>query len=255
MRILTAWKKAKAQLEVKTNTEALQRLRPSPCFVQSDQICKTRSFPRSSSVVVFKDICPLGCYEQSHWIKCSASRRPRNKTVSELTRHGSTVFTSMPSQRWKLEKKYTSVAAKNIEELRAKYEVMGNVWLLAQLRQPGRSVFSDLEPTTFQKCLKQLLGKQDFNLHKEVQGKLLSPPSLEHCLSCEFEPRMEAYKQRRESTIGIKAAWWNAYNQQRRMMHWLQQVSLANSHQSAKVQRELASLRNEVRQRSRTPTL
>ena len=72
--------------------------------------------------------------------------------MSELTRHGSTVFTSMPSQRWKLEKKYTSVAAKNIEELRAKYEVMGNVWLLAQLRQPGRSVFSDLEPTTFQKC-------------------------------------------------------------------------------------------------------
>ena len=74
-------------------------------------------------------------------------------------------------------------------------------------------------------------------------------------MSCEFEPRMEAYKQRRESTIGIKAAWWNVYNQQRRMMHWLQQVSLANSHQSAKVQRELASLRNEVRQRSRTPTL
>ena len=39
--------------------------------------------------------------------------------------------------------------------------------LLAQLRQPGRSVFADLEPSTFQKFLKQLLSKQDINLQKE----------------------------------------------------------------------------------------
>ena len=88
-------------------------------------------------------------------------------------------------------------------------------------------MFSDLEPTTFQKFLKQLLSKQDFNLHKEIQGTPLSPPSWEYCMSYEFELRKEAYKQCRETNIGIKAAWWNAYNnQQHRMMHWLQLVSL-----------------------------
>ena len=50
-------------------------------------------------------------------------------------------------QTWK---KYSNVAPKNIEELRAKHQVM---WLLAQFRQPGLSVFSDLEPTSFQKFL------------------------------------------------------------------------------------------------------
>ena len=82
-------------------------------------------------------------------------------------------------------------------------------------------------------------------------------------MSYEFELRREAYKQCRESTIGICAAWWNAYrNQQHRMMHWLQLVSLANSSspssgpspQMTKMQKEIHYLRNEVRRnRSRTP--
>ena len=79
-------------------------------------------------------------------------------------------------------KRYSSVAPKNFEELRLKYEVMGNMWLLAQLRQPG---FADLEPNTFQKFLKQLLGKQDFNLQKEIHGKFLSAPNWEHCSNVE----------------------------------------------------------------------
>ena len=153
------------------------------------------------------------------------------------------------------------MAPKNFEELRAKYEVMGNMWLLAQLRQPGRSVFTDLEPSTFQKFLTQLLSKQDFNLQKEIQGQFLSSPSWAHCLSYELELRREAYKQCKESSIGIKAAWWRAYNnQQHRMMHWLQLVSLANSQPAAsssselaKVQKELADLRNEICNRSPTP--
>ena len=122
-------------------------------------------------------------------------------------------------------------------------------------------MFSDLEPTTFHKFLKQLLSKQDFNLQKEIQGQFLSPPSWEHCLSYELELRREACKQCRESSVGIKAAWWGAYNNQKhRMMHWLQLVSLANSQPAAsssselaKVQKELADLHNEVRNRSRKP--
>ena len=41
----------------------------------------------------------------------------------------------------------------------------------AHLQQPGRSVFSDLELTTFQKFLKQLLRKQDFNPAQRCVGQ------------------------------------------------------------------------------------
>ena len=72
-------------------------------------------------------------------------------------------FTSISAQlTLQTRKRYSSVAPKNFKELRAKNEVMANMWLLAQLRQPGRSVFSDLEPTTFQKFLKQLLCRRRF---------------------------------------------------------------------------------------------
>ena len=155
-------------------------------------------------------------------------------------------------------RRFTGSAPRNTEELRAKYEVMSNMW---------RSLFSDLLPTTFPRILKQLLGKEDFGLKKEIQGKFLSAPCWEHCLSYEYELRREAYKQCRESTVGFSEAWWNAYrSQQHRMMHWLQLVSLANSapssssssaapsQQVVKLQKELADLRNEVRNRSQTPT-
>ena len=98
-----------------------------------------------------------------------------------------------------------SVLERGTEELQrvaSKYEVMGNMWLLAQLPQPGRSVFADLEPNAVQKFLKQLLGKQDFNLQKEIHAKFLSAPNWEHCLSYELELRREAYKQCRESNVG-----------------------------------------------------
>ena len=155
-------------------------------------------------------------------------------------------------------RRYTGAAPKNTVELRAKYEVMSNMWLLAQLRQPGRSLFSDLQPTTFSRILKQLLGKEDFGLKKELQGKFLTAPCWEHCLSYEFGLRREACKQCRETTI------WNQRSTAERVpeMHWLQLVSLANSSSSssgssaqiAKMQKEITDLRNEVRNRSRTPT-
>ena len=87
-------------------------------------------------------------------------------------------------------KKYSSVAPQEHRRAPRKYEVMGNMWLLAQLRQPGRSVFSDLATSTFQKFLKQLHG---FQFAQQIQGTLISPPCWEHCMSYEFGLRKEAY--------------------------------------------------------------
>ena len=44
------------------------------------------------------------------------------------------------------------------ESLRTKYRVMTNIWLLAQLRQPGRQLYADLTKDTFNDFLEELLS-------------------------------------------------------------------------------------------------
>ena len=50
----------------------------------------------------------------------------------------------------------------NPEELRQKYKVMTHCWLLAQMRQPGRHLYSDLTRTTFIDFLDELLSERNF---------------------------------------------------------------------------------------------
>ena len=52
---------------------------------------------------------------------------------------------------------FISAMPDTIEELRNKYPVMTHMWLLAQMRQPTRSIHSDLKETTFTKFLDELL--------------------------------------------------------------------------------------------------
>ena len=43
---------------------------------------------------------------------------------------------------------------------------MENLWLLRQMRQPGRSINSDLTSSTFSNFLKIFLNKRNFKLKK-----------------------------------------------------------------------------------------
>ena len=61
-------------------------------------------------------------------------------------------------------RKFTSSEPSNQEQLRAKYTVLQNVWLLVQLRQPGRSLYKDLTRNTFEDHLKFLLSRKIFQL-------------------------------------------------------------------------------------------
>ena len=74
------------------------------------------------------------------------------------------------------------------------------------------------------------MGKKNFALSKELDGKPLVAPPWSHCLSYELELRREAYKRCRERSMGFSSAWWETYgDSEHRMLHWLQLVSLANS--------------------------
>ena len=159
-------------------------------------------------------------------------------------------------------RRYTSSLPKNLEELRQKYDVLSNCWLLGQQRQPGRALYSDVDSSTFPRILKELLSKKNFALKKELEGQPLVAPPWAHCLSYEYELRREAYKRCREQSMGFNAAWWSTHaDTEHRMLHWLQLVSLANSVPQAPqqsiaslVQKEVAAqLKRSSADRSRTP--
>ena len=57
------------------------------------------------------------------------------------------------------------------EGLRLKYRVLSNCWLLAQMRQPVRHLFSDLTVLTFPTFCDELLSDKNFVLDKEIGGK------------------------------------------------------------------------------------
>ena len=78
--------------------------------------------------------------------------------------------------------------------LRDKNAIMTNMWLLAQMKQPGRSICRDFDRSTFTDFLEKLFDKKNFNLHKEVNGALLLLPKWTDCMSYKLAIRKEAYR-------------------------------------------------------------
>ena len=72
-------------------------------------------------------------------------------------------------------RRFSSTEPTDVEQRRAKCTVLWNMWLLVQLRQPGRSTYKDLTQTTFESFLKVLLNNRNFNYKNE--GQLLTQPS------------------------------------------------------------------------------
>ena len=61
--------------------------------------------------------------------------------------------------------------------LRMKYAIMTNLWLLAQMRQPVRSIYQGLDRCTFNDFLDTVLDKDNFKFYNEVEGRALISPS------------------------------------------------------------------------------
>ena len=181
-RITTAWKKARAQADIKVTTEALQRQHGEPiATLPEDWTSVVVQFKKKYGTDLPDEELPAQAYYEDFQERLSAGmlraesldqvismaeaeeqERQKPDPPKQFGIHLDSKLTLQTRRR------YVGTAPRNIEELRSKYEVMSNMWLLAQLRQPGRSLFSDLQPTTFQRILKQLLGKEDFGLKKEL---------------------------------------------------------------------------------------
>ena len=57
------------------------------------------------------------------------------------------------------------------EGLRLKYSVLTNLRLVAQMRQPRRSIYKYFDPSTFSDFLDTLLDRDNFNFYEEFEGQ------------------------------------------------------------------------------------
>ena len=107
---------------------------------------------------------------------------------------------------------------------------MTNLWLLAQLRQPGRQLYADLTEDTSNDLLEELLSAVIFLMKSQIEGETWAAPIWTHCMEYEFQLRREAMKQCREHWYSIQAAPWAAYrNQEHRKKHWVTLLSIATT--------------------------
>ena len=154
-------------------------------------------------------------------------------------------------------RRHLSSEATDEKGLRLKYAIMSNLWLLAQMRQPGRSIYQDLNRCTFNDFLDTLLDRDNFNFYEEVEGRALFSSSWSFCLSYEFELRKEAFRLCKEQQFGIHAALRvTLRNTEHRMKHWLQLIAIPNAPSSSSGP-ELQSFKKRVadleKARSRSP--
>ena len=142
-RISTAWKKAKAQMDVKTTTEALQRQHGEPItMLPEDWTSVVVQFKKKAGSDLQDEELPAQFYYEDFQERLSAGMlraEPLEQVISFAEAEKQDTQRADPPRQHDIHlnaqltlqtrKKYTGVAPKNIEELRAKYEVMGNMWL------------------------------------------------------------------------------------------------------------------------------
>ena len=135
-------------------------------------------------------------------------------------------------------RRYVSKMPTNVEELRAKYAVMRNMWLLAQMRQPGTHLFCDLDKDTWLDFLEELLSEDNSLFEREIEGRAsLKGPDWNACVEYEFQLRKEACRLIRDEGYGIQSALWTAYEDpQHRMRNWIQLLTEANAKTDARDQ-------------------
>ena len=175
----------------------------------------------------------------------------------DLTRHYNLQLDSRLTITTK--RRHTSTEPTDETGLRAKHAFMTNLWLLAQMKQTGRSIYKDFDKTTFNDFLDKLMDRDNFNFYKEVEGRPLIAPKWSYCLSHELELRKESIKLCKERNVGIKEALWSVLgNVEHRMKHWLQLVAIPNApaaasdHEISELKRRLSAVENR-RGRSRSP--
>ena len=270
-RVVTSWKTAKVMSETKLQTDAVARAHGVPVtLLPCDWTSLLTEFKNKFGKHIPDDKLPAQSMFENFSERLAdgtLKAEPLSHVVSLFEEEQQDAKRPDPTRQYNLQldskltittkRRHLSSEPTDEKGLRLKYSIMTNLWLLAQMRQPGRSIYADFDRNTFIDFLETLLDKDNFNFYKEVDGRPMISPSWSYCLSYELELRKEAIRLCKEQSSGIQSALWSALrNTEHRMKHWLQLVAIPNAPSSSSNQ-ELQSLKKRIadleKARSRSP--
>ena len=266
-RVVTSWKTAKVMSETKLQTDAVARAHGVPVtLLPCDWTSLITEFKNKHGKHIPEDKLPAQSTFENFSERLAdgtLKAEPLSHVVSLFEEEQQDAKRPDPNRQYNLQldskltittkRRHLSSEPTDEKGLRLKYSILTNLWLLAQMRQPGRSIYANFDRNTFVDFLETLLDKDNFNFYKEVDGS----PSWSYCLSCELELRKEAIRLCKEQSFGIQSALWTALRKtEHRMRHWLQLVAIPNAPSSSNSQ-ELQSLKKRItdleKARSRSP--
>ena len=270
-RVVTSWKTAKVMSETKLQTDAVARAHGVPVtLLPCDWTSLLTEYKNKHGKHIPDEKLPAQSMFENFAERLAdgtLKAEPLSHIVSLFEEEQQDAKRPDPTRQYNLQldskltittkRRHLSSEPTDEKGLRLKYSIMTNLWLLAQMRQPGRSIYADLDRNTFIDFLETLLDKDNFNFYKEVDGRPMISPCWSYCLSYELELRKEAIRLCKEQSFGIQSALWTALrNTEHRMKHWLQLVSIPNAPSSSSNQ-ELQSLKKRIsdleKARSRSP--
>ena len=270
-RVVTSWKTAKVMSETKLQTDAVARAHGVPVtLLPCDWTSLITEFKNKHGKHIPDDKLPAQSMFENFSERLAdgtLKAEPLSHVVSLFEEEQQDAKRPDPTRQYNLQldskltittkRRHLSSEPTDEKGLRLKYSILSNLWLLAQMRQPGRTIYADFDRNTFIDFLETLLDKDNFNFYKEVDGRPMISPSWTYCLSYEFELRKEAIRLCKEQSFGIQSALWTTLrNMEHRMKHWLQLVAIPNAPSSSSSQ-ELQSLKKRIsdleKARSRSP--
>ena len=244
-RVVTSCKTAKVMSETKLQTDAVARAHGVPVtLLPCDWTSLVTEFKNKHGTHIPDDKLPAQSMFENFSERLAdgtLKAEPLSHVVSLFEEEQQDAKRPDPTRQYNLQldskltittkRRHLSTEPTDEKGLRLKYSILTNLWLLAQMRQPGRTIYADFDRNTFIDFLETLLDKDNFNFYKEVDGRPMISPSWSYCLSYEFELRKEAIRLCKEQSFGIQSALWTALrNTEHRMKHWLQLVAIPMLH-------------------------
>ena len=166
-KIIKAWSNAKVHSDTKLKIDAVARSHGEPVsMLCADWESLMVTFKNKYGTHLHDTVLPSQSYYEAFEERLANGQfraEPLNHVVSvheqedqeskkpETQRHMSLHLDGQLTIQTK--RRFTSSMPTNPEELRQKYKIMTHCWLLAQMRQPGRHLFSDFTRMTFNRFL------------------------------------------------------------------------------------------------------
>ena len=213
------WKQARITCDTKDRVDAVKRAHGEPVsFLTADWTSLLREkqqrgkiqdneLPAQRYYEAFEESLHDGTIQAqtlSHVVSIAEEQKQRAGRPELPKQPGLHLDSTLTSQT---KRRYMSSMPANTEALRTKYEVLTNLWLLAQ----SRKMYADFTENTWPKFLEELLNENNFWLQRDIQGEVWATPAWTHCLKCEYRLRKEALRPCFEEGFSIQEALWSEY--------------------------------------------